>query len=69
MNSKIAPNITEYLRTRIKTADECFAYRIDKCLRTQAVRLRNAEKTIRHMKWFMSGDRYKNILKRNKEKQ
>ena len=58
--------VQDYLKTRIKTADECFTDSIDKCLRTQAARLRNAEKATRHMKWFMSGDRYKNIVERGK---
>ncbi len=59
--------VQDYLKTRVKTADECFTDSIDKRLRTQAARLRNAEKATRHMKWFMSGDRYKNIVERGKK--
>lgn len=66
MNSKIAPNITEYIRTRVKTPDEYFTEHIDKRLKRANKALKTAERAMRHMKWFMSGDRYKNIVERGK---
>ena len=54
----------EYIKSRVKSADENYTDRIDKRLRTQAVTLRNVLRRCRKEDRFLHSDEFKLIAGR-----